>query len=96
VNVSIFAVKGAYRNEKLVSWCLTKYDGSVGTVFTKPEARKLGLATILNSYVASKLFEQQERIYCFVAHGNQTSLKMLGKLGYHQTCDLDWLSFTSE
>jgi predicted GNAT family acetyltransferase len=80
----------------LVSWCLTKYDGSIGTVFTKPEARKLGLATIVNSYVASKLFEQQDRIYCFVAHDNVASLKMLEKLGYHRICDTDWLIFTPE
>jgi predicted GNAT family acetyltransferase len=75
---------------------MTKYDGSVGTVFTKPEARKLGLSTILNFHVASKLFEKRERIHCFVAHDNIASNKMVEKLGYHRTCDVDWLCFTSE
>jgi predicted GNAT family acetyltransferase len=92
----IFIFKGAYRNEELISWSLTKYNGSIGTVFTKPEARGLGLATILNVRVASKLFEQQDRVHGFVAHDNIASLRMLEKLGYHRTCDVDWLIFTSE
>jgi len=80
----------------LISWSLTKYNGSVGTVFTKPEARGLGLATILNAYVASKIFEQQEQAYCFVAYDNIASLKMFEKLGYRRTCNVDWLIFTSK
>jgi len=80
----------------LISWSLTQYNGSVGTVFTKPEARRLGLATILNAYVASKIFEQQEQAYCFVAYDNIASLTMLEKLGYRRTCNVDWVIFTSK
>ncbi|CAF1038021.1 unnamed protein product [Rotaria sordida] len=32
---------GAYHNEQLVSWCLTKFDGSFGIMFTLPEFRRL-------------------------------------------------------
>ncbi|CAF1079535.1 unnamed protein product [Rotaria sordida] len=37
---------GAYHNEQLVSWCLTRFDGSFGIVFTLPEFRRLGLASL--------------------------------------------------
>jgi len=92
----VFILKGAYRDGKLISWCLTKFDGSIGTVFTKPEARGLGLATILMIHLLSKLFELQERAFCYIAHDNIASLRMFEKLGYHRTCDMDWLVVTSE
>jgi predicted GNAT family acetyltransferase len=94
--LSIFTFKGAYRNEELIAWTLTKYDGSVGTVFIKPEVRGLGLATILHAHILSKLFEQQDLAYCYVVHDNIASFRMLEKLGYHRTCDTGWLRFTSE
>ena len=92
----IFIFKGAYRNEELLSWTLTKYDGSVGTAFTQSEARGLGLGTMVNFYLASKLFEQQEQIFCYVAHDNIASLKMIEKLGYYRSFDIDWLTFSSK
>lgn len=91
----IFFVIGAYRGNELLSWALTKYNGSVGSVFTKSEARGLGLGTITNLHVVSKLFEEQERSFCFVAHDNIASIKMLEKLGYRRVFDVDWLIFTS-
>lgn len=77
---------------------MTKYNGSIGTVFTKPEARGLGLATILNLYIASKLFEErkQERAYCYIAYDNIASLKTFEKLGYYRTYNIDWLIFVQQ
>ena len=88
-------ITGAYRNNELLSWALTKCDGSVGSVFTEAEARGLGLGTLTNLHLASKLFEKQERSFCFVAHDNIASIKMLKKLGYDRVFDADWLIFTS-
>lgn len=84
---------GAYRKNELLSWALTKYDASVGSVFTKPEARGLGLGTLTNLHVASKLLETQDRSFCFVAADNISSIKMVEKLGYHHVFNVDWLVF---
>ncbi|CAF1180158.1 unnamed protein product [Rotaria sordida] len=44
---------GAYHNKQLVSWCLTRFDGSFGAVFTLPEFRRLGLASLVSEIKAS-------------------------------------------
>ncbi|CAF2685370.1 unnamed protein product [Rotaria sp. Silwood2] len=87
---------GAYCQGQLVSWCLTQFDGSFGMVFTIPEFRRFGLATLLNINLASELFKVQERVFCFVIRENEASCKMLEKLGYHQTCAVDWINLTSK
>ncbi|CAF0950718.1 unnamed protein product [Rotaria sp. Silwood1] len=87
---------GAYCQGQLVSWCLTQFDGSFGMAFTIPEFRRLGLATLLNIQLASELFKMQERVFCFVIRENEASCKMLKKLGYHQTCAVDWIHLTSK
>ena len=86
-----YRISGAYRDGELISWCLTKYDGSIGTVFTQPKARRLGLSSALNDLVASKLFEIQQRVYCFVAQDNAVSLRMFERLGYFPSCLMDWI-----
>ena len=85
-----YRISGAYRDEQLISWCLTKYDGSIGTVFTQPNARRLGLASALCHLVTSELLNIQERVYCFVAQDNVASLSMLQGLGYSPVCLMDW------
>ena len=90
-----YRASGAYRNGELISWCLTKYDGSIGTAFTQPNARRLGLSSALCDLVASKVLEVQERVYCFVAQDNVASLGMLERLGYSPLCLMDWNIFQS-
>lgn len=87
---------GAYCNGNLVSWCLTQFDGSIGMVFTLPEFRRHGLAALLNVRLTSELIKLQGRAFCYVIRDNQTSLKMFSKLGYEQTCTVDWIQFTSK
>ena len=94
--ILFFIPKGAYRDGQLISWCLTKFSGSIGTVFTTPEARGLGLATILNTRLLSKLFELQERAFCYISDDNIASLRVFEKLGFHKTCLMDWVVFTPE
>lgn len=84
-------LKGAFRDGNLISWFVEQYPGCVGTLFTKPEERRHGLAALLNIHMAEKLLQQRERIYCFVLNNNTASLKLLQKLGYKKTCDVDWL-----
>lgn len=88
--------KGAFRDGNLISWVLEKFSGCVGTLFTKPEERRHGLARVLVTHLTAKLLEQNERVYCFVVNGTIGSLKMLQKLGCKKTCDVDWLIVTSE
>ncbi|CAF1152973.1 unnamed protein product [Rotaria magnacalcarata] len=85
---------GASCDEKLIGWCLKRYDGSIGNVFIKPEARRRGLASILNAYMASKILEKEEQVYCFVTKDNVASFNMLQQIGYKRTADADWLVFT--
>ncbi|CAF5182414.1 unnamed protein product, partial [Rotaria magnacalcarata] len=80
---------GAFRGETLISWCMRKYNGCVANVFTKPEARRLGLASMLNVFMASKILEQEERVFTFVINDNTASVSMLEKLGYKKTDDTD-------
>ncbi|CAF2100420.1 unnamed protein product [Rotaria magnacalcarata] len=87
---------GAYCEGQLVSWCLTQFDGSFGMVFTMPEFRRLGLAALLNIELASELFKMQDRVFCFIVRENQASFKMFEKLGYHQTCAVDWIQLVSK
>lgn len=94
--ISHFPAYGAYRNGELLSWSMGKHDGSIGTVFTKPEARGLGLATLVNYYVTSKVFQQQQRAFCFVASDNTASLKIYEKLGFSHAYDVDYLEFSSK
>ena len=89
--LAVDRVLGAFRNGVLVSWCLTKYDGSIGTLQTNPDARRLGLASRLMTCVASALFEQQDKVICFVHFDNVASLGMVEKLGYRRTCVFDWV-----
>ncbi|CAF4011946.1 unnamed protein product [Rotaria magnacalcarata] len=85
---------GASCDEKLIGWCLKRYDSSIGNVFIKPEARRRGLASILNAYMASKILEKEEQVYCFVTKDNVASFSMLQQIGYKRTADADWLVFT--
>lgn len=70
----------------------------IGSVFIKPELRGRGHATILNFYVTSKIFEeqQQKRAFCFIANDNIPSFETFKKLGYYLTCPVDWLFFSSK
>ncbi|CAF4791023.1 unnamed protein product [Rotaria sp. Silwood1] len=87
---------GAYRDGQLVSWCLTQFSGYFGMMFTLSEVRRLGIASLVNASLASELFKFQEHVFCYVLFGNKASYKMLEKLGYRQTCIIDWLTVTSK
>ncbi|CAF4597053.1 unnamed protein product [Rotaria socialis] len=87
---------GASCDEKLIGWCLQRYDGSIGNVFIKPEARRRGIASILNAYMASKVLAKEEQVYCFVTKDNVASFNMLQQIGYKRTADADWLAFTAK
>jgi 8-oxo-dGTP diphosphatase len=86
-----FPTIGAYRNGKLLSWYLLKYDGSLGMAYTIEEARRQGLSSILNLKLAEKVFQIQDHVFCGVIQNNQSSIDLLTKIGYQQMSDEYWI-----
>ncbi|CAF2065388.1 unnamed protein product [Rotaria magnacalcarata] len=84
---------GAYRHGKLLCWRLLQYDGSLDMVYTVPEARRLGLSSLLSVRLAAEIFKIQERVFGHTALNNRNSLGLAAKMGFHETGICDWIVF---
>ena len=70
-----------------------QYDGSLDMVFTVPEARQMGLSSLLSVRLTREILKLQERVYGYTAPNNQGSLKTAVKMGFHTTGISDWIVF---
>ncbi|CAF4987024.1 unnamed protein product, partial [Rotaria sp. Silwood1] len=84
---------GAYLDGKLIGWRLLLYDGSFDMVYTLPEARRLGLASLLSVRLTTEMFKMQERVFGYTALNNQKSMGLAAKMGFHETGLYDWIVF---
>ncbi|CAF4157997.1 unnamed protein product [Adineta steineri] len=84
---------GAYRNGKLLCWRLLLYDGSFDMAYTIPEARRLGLSSLLSVRLTAEIFKRQERVFGYTALNNRNSLGLAAKMGFRETDISDWIQF---
>jgi hypothetical protein len=85
--------KGAYRNGKLLCSRLLQYDGSLEMAYTIPEARRLGLSSLLSVRLTTEIFKMQECVFGYTALNNRKSLGLAAKMGFHETGINDWIQF---
>ncbi|CAF3966651.1 unnamed protein product [Adineta steineri] len=84
---------GAYRDGKLLCWRLLLYDGSFDMAYTIPEARRLGLSSLLSVRLTAEIFKRQERVFGYTALNNRNSLGLAAKMGFRETGISDWIQF---
>lgn len=66
-----------YINGEIVCWSLVHFDNSMGTMFTRPEFRKLGLATVVSERLIKCLIERDILPFVHIETAN-TASKALG------------------
>lgn len=66
----------------------------IGPVYTPPEARRKGYATVLVAHLSQLLLDEGRR-YCFLFTdlSNPTSNHIYQAIGYHPVCDVDMYTF---
>ncbi|TKJ29142.1 MAG: hypothetical protein CEE40_09355 [Chloroflexi bacterium B3_Chlor] len=60
--------------------------GIVGNVFTHPDYRGLGYATLCTSAVVEELLSQSLDVVLSVEQGNEAAIKLYQRLGFHVYC----------
>lgn len=88
-----FFKTGAYRDGKLLCWRLLQYDGSLDMTYTIPEARRLGLSSVLSVRLTTEMFKKQERVFGHTGLDNPNAMGLAAKMGFHQTSISDWIEF---
>ncbi|KAG5831471.1 hypothetical protein ANANG_G00304060 [Anguilla anguilla] len=67
---------------KAVAWILTYANCALGLLYTAPEHRGRGYATVLISTMATRLHAQGYPVYCFIEEENHLSYRLFKKLGF--------------
>ncbi len=78
----IFASVAIYKDEKIVSWLLESLIGSLLHLFTVPEHRGKGLATIVIREMCKKLIANGQTPFAFIVPGNVTSERLFLRCGF--------------
>lgn len=73
---------GAFIDNKLVGFVGTHEEGSIGLLDVIPQYRKLGIATVLQTYATNLALTQNRIPYGQVVTGNEASIKLQEKLGF--------------
>jgi predicted GNAT family acetyltransferase len=70
-----------------------QYDGSLDMTYTVPEARRLGLSSMLSVRLTAEMFKMQERVFGYTVLDNRKSLGLAAKMGFYETAITDWIQF---
>ncbi len=71
-----------YKDGKIVSWVFESSIGSLVHLFTVPEHRGKGLATIVIQEMCKKIIVEGRTPFCFIVPGNKSSENVFGQLGF--------------
>ncbi|OQX93129.1 MAG: hypothetical protein B6I17_04140 [Tenericutes bacterium 4572_104] len=87
-------VTGAvYDDGKIIAWCITHSDGSLGSMFVEEEYRKKNYASSITSYMVTELRKEKKIPFLFVVEGNDKSLHLSRKFGFEEVGKVNWCSF---
>lgn len=82
-----------HTSENLLSWAISRGDGSISNLFTMEQARGKGYANLLLMDLISKFKEQQAHVppFCFIVNNNEPSEKCFKKLEFQKINQVDWI-----
>ncbi|KAG5186896.1 P-loop containing nucleoside triphosphate hydrolase protein [Tribonema minus] len=80
----------------LASWCLVYEYGALGMLFTRPEFRGRGLATVAVAHLTRQLLLSEppsHPLFTFITDDNAASQGMFTKVGWRRLLDTAWIGF---
>lgn len=84
---------GIYDDNKLVAWCITHDDMSMGSMWVEPEYRRLEYAFAITNYMVKRLREIGEIPFIHIVEGNLKSLNLAKKIGFIEGERVCWVGF---